>query len=73
MHIYFRLGYSIALLAQLRRQDQRPIKVMYDIACRMGPQLRASGVSMEGLEVAVPVFHGYSHGAGCQVSINPYL
>ena len=80
-----RLGYAVAILKRVTTEaGDRKLKVMYDVACRLRHQLENSGVSMDQVSLAVPVFHGYSHDAGCQVSsiqfnsfisdyIQPYL
>lgn len=51
----------------------REVKLLYDVGCKLRPQLEASGVAMEQVTLAVPLFHGYSHDAGCQVFPIIYL
>ena len=65
-----RLGYAVAIIDHLTRSaDGRDVKIMYDVACRMRPQLLAANIPMDRVTLAVPVFHGYSHDANCQVGI----
>lgn len=63
----------MAVINKIHGNGERGLKAMYDIACRVRPQLISSGLRLDNVSLAVPVFHGYSHDAGCQVKYNPRL
>ncbi|XP_022803807.1 uncharacterized protein LOC111341120, partial [Stylophora pistillata] len=42
---------------------------MYDIACLLAHHLKES--LLEGVDVAIPIFHCYGHKASCQIQYSP--
>ncbi|XP_022801202.1 uncharacterized protein LOC111338913 isoform X2 [Stylophora pistillata] len=68
----FGISYSVYELKRLRSLNESTrsrVIIMYDIACLLAHHLKES--LLEGVDVAIPIFHCYGHKTSCQIQYSP--